>query len=61
MVIQTCSEVFSVLMQMDANTSFSADAANTLLKRSDDLAACFTPTLSDAPSNDRTSLPHQKI
>ncbi|MDB2437935.1 hypothetical protein N9W89_04420 [Hellea sp.] len=60
MVIQTCSEIFSVLMQGDAHTSFSAEVVDTLLKRSPDVGACLSPDVHETPSNDRTTLPHQK-
>ena len=60
MVIQTCSEVFAVLMQMDAHASFSADTINTLLAR-DETAAEYSQTdLSTVAANDRTTLPYQK-
>ena len=61
MVIQTCSEVFAVLMQMEAHSSFSADAVSTFLNQSNDLAAYSIQDLHDVLANDRTSLSHQKL
>ena len=61
MVIQTCSEVFAALMQMEAHSPFSADAVNTFMNRSNDLAAYSIQDFNHVPTNDRTSLSHQKL
>lgn len=60
MVIQTCSEIFSVLMQSEAHASFSSDAVSTHLKPSNVVDPCSLPDFHAVPSNDRTALPHQK-
>ena len=61
MVIQTCSEVFAVLMQMEAHGSFSADAVNTFLNCSNDVATYSVQNFHDVPANDRTSLSYPKL
>ena len=60
MVIQSCSEVFAILMQMEVHASFSSDAVSTLLNRSADLSAYPIQDFDDVVANDRTSLPHLK-
>jgi len=60
MVIQTCPEVFSILMQLDSHPSFSADAVATLLNRSDAPMTYSRFDFSPVVSNDRTNLPFQK-
>ena len=59
MVIQTCSEVFAVLMQMDGHTSFSADTVVTLLNHTDKATSYSQLDVSSVVSNDRTTLPFQ--
>ena len=61
MVIQTCSEVFVVLMQMEAHSSFSADAVNTFLNRTNRVANYPIQDFHDVPANDRTSLSQLKL
>ena len=60
MVIQTCSEAFTVLMQMENQSCFSADAINTLLARDESAANCSQTNLSSMLSNDLSNLPLQK-
>jgi len=60
MVIQTCSQVFAVLMQMEEHDAFSADAIATLLSRYDYTANALQTHPPPAVSNDRTTLPFQK-
>lgn len=59
MVIQTCSQVFAVLMQMEEHDAFSADAIATRLSRDDYTANVLPRAPSPAVSNDRTTLPFQ--
>lgn len=60
MVIQTCSDVFSILMQLDAHGSLSADTVSVMLNGSEDVPPYSQSNIPDVPSNDRTTLPHQK-
>ena len=60
MVIQTCSQIFAVLMQMESHASFSADAIATLLNQSRDEVNNSQTDNSIVAANDRTALPFQK-
>lgn len=60
MVIQTCSDVFAILMQLDAHTSLSAETVNVMLNGTDEAAAYSQSNTPNVPSNDRTTLTHQK-
>jgi len=60
MAIQTCSEVFAVLMQMDGHASFSADNVTTLLNSTEKAAAYSQDDFLSVVSNDRTILPFQR-
>ncbi|MEP3890175.1 MAG: hypothetical protein ABJN69_06885 [Hellea sp.] len=60
MVIQTCSDVFSILMQLDAHTSLSAETVSVMLSGPEDIALYSQTNIPEVPSNDRTALPHQK-
>jgi len=60
MVIQTCSEVFAVLMHLDAPHSLSAETIKAMLESSSHRLGYSQNVITEAAVNDRTALNHQK-
>ena len=47
-------------MQLDAHSSLSAETVSVMLNGSEDVSSYSQNNIPDVPSNDRTTLPHQK-
>lgn len=60
MVIQTYSEALSILKRLEDHTLFSPEIVSVILDGPKDVAAYSQNNIPYVPSNDRTSLPHQK-
>ena len=60
MVIRTRSEVFAVLMHLDAPASLSSETIKAMLEGSSHKIGYSQNVILEAACNDRTPLPHQK-
>jgi len=60
MVIQTCSEVFAVLMHLDAPHSLSAETIKVMPEGLSHKFGYSQNVITEAAANDRTALTHQK-